>query len=89
MDDYSCAFTSFPGVNNVEENSKATISYAAYRVLRHRFAKSPDAAAAKIIHDDLMLMLGYDPTFDSRDYSNGSGAALVNLIGDCVIAYGL
>lgn len=89
VDGYSCAFISFPGFNNVEANRKAAISYAAYRVLRHRFAKSPGAAAAKIIHDDLMLMLGYDPAFDSRDYSNGSGAALGNHIGDCVIAYGL
>ncbi len=86
---YTCSFTSFPGFRNIEANRKEAISFAAYRLIRHRFAKSPGVVATRRALDDLMLLQGYDISNESRDYSNGSGAALGNHIADCVIAYGL
>ncbi len=86
---YSCAFTSFPGFSNVEANRKEAISFAAYRLIRHRFAKSPGVVTSRRMLDDLMLLQGYDIGNESRDYSSGSGAALGNHIAACVIAYGL
>lgn len=89
LNGYTCTFTGMPMVANVEEERAKAISYAAYRVLRHRFANSPGASTGRRIHDDLMRILGFDPAEQSRDYSQGSGAALGNHIGDCIIAYGL
>jgi hypothetical protein len=86
---YNCPFTGFPRVADVAKERAAAISYAVYRILAQRFAASPGAATARRIHDDLMLILGHDTAVISRDYSNGSGAALGNHIADCVIAYGL
>lgn len=86
---YNCPFAGFPAVADVDKERAAAISYAVYRILRHRFANSPGAADAMRIHDDLMLILGHDTTVTSRDYSTGSGAALGNHIADCVIAHGL
>jgi len=48
------------------------ISYAAYRLLSHRFANSPGAKETLQSFDSLMADLGYDKAFISTDYSDGS-----------------
>lgn len=65
----------------------AAVSFAAYRVLRHRFAASPGAATSLASFDALLASLGYDKDFTGT--SGGSPAALGNAIGAEVIAYGL
>lgn len=89
VDGYTCPFTRFPGFADIEANRRQAISFAAYRVMRHRFANSPGAATLRQTLDDLMLFYGYDVNDESRDYSTGSGAALGNHIADCIIGYGL
>ncbi len=65
------------------------ISYAAYRLIRHRFADSPDAAETFVLADQLMDELGYDKNITETDYTSGSAAALGNYIAQCYINYGL
>jgi hypothetical protein len=63
------------------------ISFAAYRVLAERFARSPGAARSLAAFAARMGRLGYDPTFTTT--AGTSAAALGNRIGAAVIAYGL
>lgn len=65
------------------------ISFAAYRILKHRFLRSPGAALSGAYFDSLMLGRGYDALDVSTNYSGGSAAALGNYIGQRVIAFGL
>jgi hypothetical protein len=65
------------------------ISYAAYRIIRHRFAASPGAGTTLPDVDALMASLGYDAQDTSTDVASGSAAAVGNRIAECYIAYGL
>ncbi len=86
---FSCSFTgiSLPAVTTPSQEK--AISYAAYRVLTHRFQDSPAAADSQANFDQLMSDLGYDTDIISTNYSNGSAAALGNYIAECMIDYGL
>lgn len=82
----------FDGINqpaDVKTAREEAISYAAYRLLRHRFQNSPNATLTLARFDSLLLALGYDPANTSTDYSSGSPAALGNYIAQSVIDYGL
>lgn len=87
---YYCDLGTYPvnGETLLTEQETA-ISYAVYRLLRHRFANIPRAADAARVLDDMMIFLGLDREENSRDYGDGSGAALGNHIADCLIEYGL
>jgi hypothetical protein len=66
------------------------ISYAAYRLLTHRFTnvKSSPGAAAFTGFDELMLTLDYDPDFTATSGGVQPGAELGNRIAAAVIALG-
>jgi hypothetical protein len=64
------------------------ISFAAYRIIRHRFAQSPGATTTLGDLDALMARLGYDAVDTSTDVTSGA-AAVGNRIAECYIAYGL
>jgi len=64
-----------------------TISFAAYRILRNRFAASPGAATSLARFDARLYALGLDEDFTSTE--GDSPAALGNRIAATVIAYGL
>lgn len=66
-----------------------TISFAAYRLLKHRFSNSPNAELSLGQFDDLMYLLNYDINITSIDYSDGNPAALGNYIASKIIEYGL
>ncbi len=72
---------------DVEAARHETISYAAYRLLRHRFAGSVGADDILPALDARMDALGLDKDFDSTD--GDSPAALGNRIAATMIAYGL
>ncbi len=79
---------------NFDENDKETkrtqaISYAVYRVLKHRFKDSPNKESTLKFLDDLMEKLGYDINLTDTFYQNGGGAFLGNFIAETVIEYGL
>jgi len=86
---YHCAYVppSFP--RDVHLARERAISYAAYRMIRHRFQNSPGAAHVADITDTLMATLGFDVGDTSAFYELGSPAALGNHIAECYIAYGL
>jgi hypothetical protein len=71
----------------VKAAREETISFAAYRVLRARFATSPGASVSLASFDAQMNTLGYD-----RDFTSTVGdtpAALGNRIAAAVLAFGL
>ena len=73
--------------DNIEPARAATISYAAYRILSHRFANSPGAPQSIPSFDAKMDELGYDRDFTST--LGDSPAALGNRIAQTVIEFGL
>lgn len=72
---------------DVAADRAATISYAAHRLLRERFANSPNAAASLQAFDARMTALGYDTAYDST--TDDTPAALGNRIAATVIAAAL
>ncbi len=78
-----------PAVGTEIENTEKAISYAAYRLIEHRFGDSPGADETLALAKSLHTELGYDFTFTSTDYSGGSSAALGNYIAEQYINYGL
>ncbi len=86
---YSCGFAGIKKPADVEAARAEAISYAAYRLLVHRFASSPGARGSLNSFRSLMAELGYDRTYISTDYSGGSPAALGNYIAQCLIDFGL
>ncbi len=86
---FNCALTlpTFRGDRHLAREE--AISYAAYRLIRHRFTNSPGAAQTLPLADQLMSTLGYDATLTATDVSTGSPAAVGNRIAECYIQYGL
>ena len=68
---------------------EGAISFAAYRLILHRFAAAPGIAAILANADALMQSLGNDPNDLSTDTRAGSAAAMGNRIASCYIGYGL
>ncbi len=89
VDGYACPFDGVPAPADVEAAREEAISYAAYRLLTHRFGSSPGAEESLGNFRSLLATLGYDPSFTSTDYSTGSPAALGNYMGQCLIDLGL
>lgn len=73
---------------DIEAARETAISYAAYRILTHRYNDSPGALTTLPRLDSLMNALGYDTTLSSTNYVNGSPAALGNYIAEQLIMYG-
>jgi len=88
---FSCSFdrVSLPTPANKNELRKEAISYAAYRLLSHRFKRLPGVSNPQAAFDRFLTEFGYDPKFISTDYSSGSAAALGNYIAKCMIQFGL
>jgi hypothetical protein len=74
---------------NREASQREAISFAMYRLIKHRFSGSPGLEQTTAEVDDLMVRLGYDSTDVSTDYSTGSAAALGNYVAQCYANYGL
>jgi len=75
--------------NEDEDISRVkTMSYAAYRLLSHRFKNSPNIKDSQKLFDFLMNDSGYDIEYVSTDYSEGNAAALGNFIAKAIIDYG-
>jgi len=86
--DYVNLFDGITITSDVKPAQEEAISYAAYRVLKHRFARSPGAEVSLPLMDSLMLALGYDADITSEDYTTGSPAALGNYIAKSIIEFG-
>lgn len=86
---YTCNFDGISIPADVTADRDATISYAAYRLLSHRFANSPGATESLASFDDLMMALGYDTAVTSTDYVMDGAAGLGNYLAQCMIDAGL
>ncbi len=86
---FECAFDSIPEPADIQSARETTISYAVYRLLRHRFSDSPGATGSLSNFDTLFSNLGHDPNYFSINYANGEPAALGNYIASCIINFGL
>jgi hypothetical protein len=80
---YACEFMPRNLPRDTHVAREQAISFAAYRLIRHRFRLSPGAAHIAQIADDLMATLGYDVTDTSTTYEFGAPAALGLHIAEC------
>ena len=86
---YACDFSKPELPRDVQLAREQAVSFAAYRIIRHRFRNSPGADFVTQHADETMAELGYDISDTSTNYTNGSAAALGNHIAACYIAYGM
>ena len=77
-----------PQYPNQREATEEAISYAAYRILLHRYREAPGYVRIRRRADLLMQQLGYDTTVVAQNYASGSPAALGNYIAAEIIAFG-
>lgn len=86
---YTCPFPALTTPSDRSAAQKEAMSFATYRLLRHRFLNSPgfEVTSARLNH--LMDSLGYDRTFTGMDPSTGGPAALGNYIAHHYIMFGL
>lgn len=91
LNEFSCVLNGFVPLSNVStvDQQEEAISYAAFRMILHRFEFAPQREAIKQSAENLMGQLGYDISITNSDYTTGSPAALGNYIAECYIAYGL
>ncbi len=85
---YFCPFSPFDLPDDLEAARREAVSYAACRLIQHRFSLSPGADRTRSRCDSLMRSLGYDPNFRGWDYVSGPPAALGNYIARSLIDYG-
>ncbi len=83
-------FTGYPAIlnNDTIASQQMAISFAAYRVLSHRYQISPNATTALARFDSLMIHLGYDTSNHSTAYLGGTPAEVGNYIAEQVILMG-
>ncbi len=86
---YNFELADFPQPTDIEAARNEAVSYAAFRILRHRFAFSPEGFIVTVRMNSLMNQLGYDINNISTDYESGSPAALGNYIAEKIIDFGL
>jgi hypothetical protein len=86
---FDCEYTSPTPPRDRQRAREEAISFAAYRIIRHRFQNSPGAAFVAELANGTMAELGYDVANTSTAYEQGSPAALGNHIAECYIGYGL
>lgn len=79
----------FKPLEDSKTSSEKAMSYAAYRLLTHRFKNSPGSEKSLERFNLIMSQLGYDINFTSTSYETGNAAALGNYIGQTLIEYGL
>lgn len=85
---FTSSLSDFTPKESIADSRRKAISYAAYRLLSHRFKNSPSATSSQEKFDLLMSQLGYDTSFTDLDYTNGDAAALGNYIAQTLIDYG-
>lgn len=86
---YECSFNGFSTSEDIATAQHKAISYAVYRLMRHRFAHSPGRDDIFDSIDELMDSFGYDTSYFNSDYANGNPAALGNYIAKELISFGL
>jgi len=78
-----------PNIDDLKAAREMTLSYAAFRLLRHRFKDSPRRGFTLPRFDSLMIALGYDRNFSTTYHVDGNPAAIGNYLAKCIMDYGL
>lgn len=86
---YDCVYNNVAVIGDDLSAREEAISYAAYRLIEHRFMQSPGYNDIVANAGDIMQALGFDVVVSSIDYATGSAAALGNYIASCYIGFGL
>ena len=86
---YTVVFDGIAFPEDAQAAQEEAMSYAAYRLLLHRFKDSPQAAISEQRFHLLMDELGYDREITSTNYLNGSPAHLGNYLAEQLIQFGL
>lgn len=89
LGDFTVNYTPISIPTDKSEATKEILSYAVYRLLKHRFKNSPNAGETLNTFDSFFSSIGYDINFTSIDYSAGSYAALGNYMAQQMIEFGL
>ncbi|MFY0605719.1 MAG: VCBS repeat-containing protein [Cyclobacteriaceae bacterium] len=74
---------------DIQKAQEKTMSFAAFRLINHRFKNSPSSFETLGSGYKLMQTLGYDPEDYSTSYESGNAAALGNFIAQEIIAFGM
>ncbi|NNK81060.1 MAG: hypothetical protein HKO93_06150, partial [Flavobacteriales bacterium] len=85
---YTAEFLGIPDPTDIQTAREEAISFAAYRMIRHRYTGSPGQVNTFFVLDSTMSHFGFDPSFTSTDYTSGVPAALGNYIAEQLIAAG-
>ncbi len=86
---YTCPFDGIPVPADIEAARHEAISFAAYRMIAHRFQNSPGVFLTMTEINALMNANGYNTANTSVDYLQGGAAELGNYIAQQIIAYGM
>lgn len=86
---YTCEFEAYQIPKNVDSATNVAINYAAYQFIMGKYQFYSSKVRSQDDFIALFDTLGFDPTYSSTDYSNGSPAALGNYIAQQLVAFGL
>ena len=86
---FQCPFDGIPETDDIEGSREMAMSFAAYRIIAHRYARSPGVFETLSNIDNLIQELGYDVSDTSTVYQSGNPAHLGNYLGAKIIEYGL
>ena len=86
---FYCEFDGVTPPGDVELARKEAISFAAYRIILHRFANSPGKVLIIQKANELMMELGYNPDLTSITYMDGLPSSMGNFIAKSIIDLGL
>lgn len=85
---YTSPFSGVPTPNDRDAARREAMSYAVYRIIKHRFEDSPGADIIDLNSDIVFGAFGYNPAYTETDYTNGVPAALGNYIAEQVLILG-
>lgn len=86
--EYSCVFNWVPVSTDKKAAQEEAMSFAAFRLLKHRFGNTPGAAHTLKLIDSLFNSLGFNPEYISTDYTSNTPAAIGNYLAQCIIEFG-
>ena len=89
VNDFMSEFENFSNTDSDQLNEKNSISYAAYRLILHRFSNSPGSDRIIAMANELMNMLDLDINYFESDGYDSISSDLGNYIAENYIAYGL
>ena len=89
LGEFYCPFLGISTPSNIQDAQEEAMSFAVYRLMKHRFKNSPGAVEINSYIDSLFNFLGYDSTITGVNYTTGPPAELGNFLAQEMILFGL